>query len=64
LPASLHRKLRHLAIKRRGKADLLKKAKWAPHGSKQVSRLIEDVCDLVGDLEGLPQDADVWQPAN
>jgi hypothetical protein len=56
---SLHRKMRGLAIRRQGKAGLREKAKWALHGGKQFSRLIEDIRDLVTELEGLLPAADV-----
>jgi hypothetical protein len=60
-PASLHQKMRDLAIRRQGRAGLRKKAKWALYEEKQLSRLIEDIHDLVNDLVGLLPAVDVQQ---
>ena len=50
IPASLHQKMRELAIKRQNQTSLKKKAKWALYEEKHFSRLIEDVTELVNSL--------------
>ncbi|KAH7129863.1 prion-inhibition and propagation-domain-containing protein [Dactylonectria estremocensis] len=56
VPASLHQRMRDLAIRRQGKAGVREKVKWALNGKKQLSRLIEDIHDLVSELMDLQPD--------
>jgi len=48
--ASLHKKMRDLAIRRQSKAGLRQKAKWALYEEKHLTRLIEDITTLVDSL--------------
>ncbi|KAH7161759.1 prion-inhibition and propagation-domain-containing protein [Dactylonectria macrodidyma] len=58
VPASLHQRMHGIAIRRQGTAGLREKVKWALHGKKQLSRLIEDIHDLVNELMDLHPDLD------
>jgi hypothetical protein len=51
--ATLHLKMRELAIKRQNRTGLRQKAKWAPYEEKHFRRLIEDVTKLVTGLTEL-----------
>lgn len=51
--ATLHHKMRQLAIDRQNQSGVRQKAKWALYQEKQFRRLIEDITDLVNDLNNL-----------
>jgi hypothetical protein len=48
--ATLHEKMRQLCIKRQNRSNLLQKAKWALYKEKLLSRLIEDITQLIDGL--------------
>lgn len=48
--ASLHVKMRQLAIERQNRSGIRQKAKWAFYESKHFRRLIEDITDLIDGL--------------
>lgn len=48
--ATLHEKMRQLAIKRQNRSGVRQKAKWALYQEKHFRRLIEDVTELVDSL--------------
>jgi hypothetical protein len=50
---NLHNQMRTLAIDRQNKAGFKRRAKWALYEEKRFRRLIEDITELVGNLEGL-----------
>lgn len=57
-PMSLHQKMRTLSFKRQGKEGFFKKTQWAVNQEKQLTKLIEDIRQLVDDLVGLMYRAD------
>lgn len=59
--ASLHQKMRELALRRQGQTGLRQKAKWALCEEKHFSWLIEDVTGLVNDLVDLFPAAEATQ---
>jgi hypothetical protein len=52
-PATLHAKMRQLAIARQSRSGVRQKAKWALYQEKQFRRLIEDITELVDGLVAL-----------
>lgn len=48
--ATLHNKMRQLALERQNKSCLRQKAKWALYQEKHFRRLIEDITELIDDL--------------
>ncbi|KAF3029617.1 hypothetical protein E8E12_000606 [Didymella heteroderae] len=48
--ATLHEKMRQLAIERQSRSGVRQKAKWALYQEKQFRRLIEDITELVDSL--------------
>jgi hypothetical protein len=48
--ATLHQKMRQLAIQRQNRSSIKQKTKWALYQEKQFRRLIEDITELVDKL--------------
>jgi tetratricopeptide (TPR) repeat protein len=51
--ATLHKRMRQLAIERQSQSSVRQKAKWALYEKKQFEQLIEDITELVEDLDFL-----------
>lgn len=58
LVKSFYRKMRKLSFKRQSKKGFFKKASWAVNYEKQLTKVIEDIRQLVDDLVGLMYRAD------